>query len=73
MVYNRVQVQGGATDEGEDDTSHKGLQHLQQAWHGVHVADDTIEVIPVSREGHTQGINTDAMQEKAVAVMARSQ
>ena len=72
VLHNRVQVQGGATDEGKDDTSHKGLQHLQQAWHSVHVADDTIEVIPVPREGHTQGINTDATWEKAVVVMAWS-
>ena len=67
-----VQVQGGVDDAGKDDIRHEGLQHLQQAWHSVHVADDTIEVIPVPREGHTQGINTDATREKAVVVMAWS-
>ena len=51
-----VQVQGGVAEEGEDDTGHEGLQHLQQAWHGVHVAGDVIEIIAVSHEGHIQGI-----------------
>ena len=40
-----VQVQGGVAKEHKDETGHKGLQHLQQAWHGVHIAGDLTELI----------------------------
>ena len=52
-----MQVQGGVAEEGEDDTGHEGLQHLQQAWHSVHIAGDIIEIIPIPYPGHIQGIN----------------
>ena len=51
-----VQVHGGVDGEGEDETSHEGLQHLQQACKGVHIAGDIITIIPVSHEGRIQGI-----------------
>ena len=51
-----VQVQGGVANEDEDDTGHKGLQHLQQAWHGVHTAGDIIQLVAVLHEGHIHDI-----------------
>ena len=39
-----------------DDTSHEGLQHVQQAGHGVHVAGDLFELVEVPRTCHFYGI-----------------
>lgn len=50
-----VLVQVGVADEGEDDTGHEGLQHLEQAWHGGHVAGDLAG--PGPGPGHFGGIS----------------
>ena len=41
-----AQVQVAVNDKGEDDTSHKSLQALEQSWHSDHVAGDHAEPDP---------------------------
>ena len=52
-----VRVQGGVADENKDNIGHEGLQHLQQAWHGVHVAGDLLELVAFPYAGHFHDIN----------------
>ena len=51
-----MQVQGGVAEEGKDDTGHEGLQHLQPAWQGVHIAGDLFEPVVVPHKGHIYAI-----------------
>ena len=52
-----VYVQGGVADEDKDNTGHKGLQHLQQAWPGVHVAGDLLALAAFPYADHVHDIN----------------
>ena len=51
-----MKVQGGVDDAGEDETSHKGLQCLQQAWHGEHTAGGLFEPIGDPHADYLQGM-----------------
>ena len=51
-----MQVQGGVAEEGEDDTVHESLQHLQQAWHSVNVAGNLLEHTADPRPSHIYDI-----------------
>ena len=67
-----VQVHGGVDGEGEDETSHEGLQHLQQSWHGERIAGGLFEPVGGPVQGAYMAHSTDVTEENLETVTARS-